>query len=562
MVAVAIVAGAWATAHYAVQWDRSHRLTQSAARATELVGFFESDTLKIIGYSDIYLKAARRVYQDTGSIEAVADFMVQVPRDTNILSHITIIDPSGVPVFISGHEVRAGTTAADRPYFQFQRRTPGDEIYLSQPHRGRNTGRLTMRLVRRIETADGGFGGVIFAAIDIAHFTQFFSALELGGKSSATLVGLDRKIRARSSYGRYLPGQDISGSVLWQELETAREGLYNQTSGVDGINRYYAYKQLASYPLLVVIGIANDDILKGALYFALSAYTIATLVTLVIVLLTSSVLRDGAMLRKLRQEILDRRRAEAEALRATEVKSAFLATMSHEVRTPINAIMGLFELIEQAEVPDRQKTQARAGRSAAGELLTQLSNVLDASRLEANSMTLTPRPEPIAPILQDWRQLLEAAIARSGKPIEARSDLAEGVPEIAVLDRRRVDQVFINLIDNAVKFTASGTIAVTIDTVPGAETDDLRIMVSDTGIGIPQHDQDRIFGRFVQLDRAITRTAGGAGLGLSICRELAALMRGKIEVASKPGQGAAFALMLPIQTPAPSPVQRNDHAAA
>ena len=543
LVSALVTLAVWAASYGTVQSDREHRLIQSAARAKELARLFEDSTLKLIGYADVYLREARRLYLRTGSLEAVEDFVARVPRDRSILSHITIIEPGGRPVYISGFPTRPDVTATDRPYFRYQKETPGDTIYISLPHRGRNTGRLTMRLVRRMETPDGAFAGVAFAAIDVAQITAFIPAVSLGDDTTATLVGMDRKIRARSSYGRLGPGQDISGSALWENLERSPVGLYTQTSVVDGIDRYYAYRKLADYPLVVAIGVANGDILKEAGIFARSVYTTAGLVTLMLMILTGATMRDGAIMRTLRREVSVRRRAERRALAANEAKSTFLATMSHEIRTPINAIMGLFELIERAEIPARQRAQARAGHTAAGQLLKQLNNVLDAPRIDADAMDITPRPEPVAPMLSDIRQWLEADIARSGKPIRASVTLADNVPGTVVMDRRRVDQVTINLIDNAVKFTAAGSITAAVDLAERAGVTCLRISVSDTGAGIAAGDRPRIFDRFAQLDRAMTRTAGGAGLGLSICREIAELLNGALEVESVKGRGSVFTLL-------------------
>ena len=393
---------------------------------------------------------------------------------------------------------------------------------------------------------DGQFDGVIFAAVPVEQFTQFFSALNLGPQSSATLVGLDKRIRARSSYGHLGPGQDISGSQLWKRLEEKPEGLYLQTSVVDGVTRHYAYKRMQEFPLIVAIGIAIGDIEHNVRNFAEFSYAIAALLSAVIAVLMYALHRRGVYLKTLEREILVRRSAEEEATRANEIKSTFLATMSHEVRTPINAIMGLFELIENADVPDRQKRQANAGQSAARDLFKQLVNVLDFSRLEARSLEITIAPEHLEPMIDDFREVLEATTAQSSKPLETWVTVDPDVPQYVRLDRRRVHQIILNLIENAVKFTQCGSIGIRVSRVQMDGGYVLKISVQDTGIGISETELGKVFDRFGQLDGAITREAGGTGLGLSISKELAQLMRGELVVTSRPGEGSTFSLLLPL----------------
>lgn len=528
-----------------VSAEKHRRLEAGGLKARELADFFDVHTSHHLQNADVWLRSARERYLN-GGVPAIREFLSDIPSDSDTLSHITVIDRTGTPIFISGHTLQTGITAADRPYFLHQKNNTEDTLYLSLPFEGRNTGLLAIRLVRRIEAPGGQFDGVIFAAVPVEQFTQFFSALNLGPQSSATLVGLDKRIRARSSYGHLGPGQDISGSQLWQRLEEKPEGLYLQTSVVDGVTRHYAYKRMQEFPLIVAIGIAIGDIEHNVRNFAEFSYAIAALLSAVIAVLMYALHRRGVYLKTLEREILVRRSAEEEATRANEIKSTFLATMSHEVRTPINAIMGLFELIENADVPDRQKRQANAGQSAARDLFKQLVNVLDFSRLEARSLEVTIAPEHLEPMIDDFREVLEATTAQSSKPLETWVTVDPDVPQYVRLDRRRVHQIILNLIENAVKFTQCGSIGIRVSRIQMDGGYVLKISVQDTGIGISETELGKVFDRFGQLDSAITREAGGTGLGLSISKELAQLMRGELVVTSRPGEGSTFSLLLPL----------------
>lgn len=223
---------------------------------------------------------------------------------------------------------------------------------------------------------------------------------------------------------------------------------------------------------------------------------------------------------KLYQEIDARRAAEETAQEAQKMMANFLATMSHEVRTPLNAIMGMFELIENGETSERARRQAHAGRGAAQRLFSELTNVLDVSRLDSHAIEITPAPVDLATAIAHWRETLAALVGNAHKDIVYRVNIGASVQGIAQFDFDRVTQIVTNLMDNAVKFTASGTVTLSVQ----ADSRDVTIRVSDTGSGIPPERQILVFKRFYQIDSGLNRRFDGAGLGLAICQELSNLM--------------------------------------
>ena len=151
-----LIAVVWALTGRSISIERAEELTHSARQAERLAGFFEQQTLQTFRYGDSYLKTVRREYVEKGGIDAVRQFMEAVPLDRSIVSHITIIDEAGTPLLVSGYEIRPGTTARDRGYFKFQKESQDDRIFISLPKEGRNTGKLLVRLVRRIRDRRGG----------------------------------------------------------------------------------------------------------------------------------------------------------------------------------------------------------------------------------------------------------------------------------------------------------------------------------------------------------------------------------------------------------------------
>ena len=239
-------------------------------------------------------------------------------------------------------------------------------------------------------------------------------------------------------------------------------------------------------------------------------------------------------------------RAAEQALGASRAKSAFLATMSHELRTPLNAIDGYAALIEMGiygpTSPGQMEALARI-RASHSALLTLVDQVIDQARMEAGKLPLEVAPVPIADPILATRNVVEP-LARA-KHMEL---CCEPVDETlaAMADASRVTQILVNLATNAVKFTDPGG-RVTI----AWEADDreVRVVVHDEGWGIPPDKLDSIFDPFFQVDQSTTRREGGAGLGLTISRDLARAMGGRITVESEVGVGSTFTLTLPRYSP-------------
>ncbi|HEY6983438.1 ATP-binding protein, partial [Reyranella sp.] len=252
-----------------------------------------------------------------------------------------------------------------------------------------------------------------------------------------------------------------------------------------------------------------------------------------------------------REEKLQLARAESERARdeaeaANQAKSTFLATMSHEMRTPMNGVVGTAELLEREPLNERQKRLVGTVRRSATALLRIIDDVLDFSKIEAGRMELEEAPFSLRALVTGTIETLSVQVENKG--LALHTTIEPRTPDLLLADATRLRQILFNLVGNAAKFTDVGHITVRVRAV-GADdkTVTLALSVSDTGIGMDRRQQERLFKPFSQADSSTTRRYGGTGLGLSIVRRLAELMNGSVAVESAPGRGSTFTVTMKVK---------------
>ncbi len=236
--------------------------------------------------------------------------------------------------------------------------------------------------------------------------------------------------------------------------------------------------------------------------------------------------------------------AKAAAESANKAKSAFVANVSHEIRTPLNAILGFAELVMDRTTDPKLKEYGEGISIAGHNLLSLINDILDLSKIEANRLEIRPRPISLPGMLAEMRSVFSLKAEKQGLDYDVL--IPENLPETIIADPTRIRQILFNLIGNAFKYTEKGYVRLGCSSRPsGANRVDIEITVADSGIGIPENQQNNVFEAFRQHEDDSTRKYGGTGLGLTITRRIANLMGGRITVRSALGKGSVFTVHLP-----------------
>ena len=490
---------------------------------------FEAHTVRTIQAADQAVKVLRYEYLEQGNKLDIENLVERGLLYDNVFNLLSIIDANG-QLLLSSRGF-APVDLSDREHFRVHKEGKADHLFISKPVLGRVSGKWSLQVTRRIDRADGSFAGVAVASLDPFYFTELYESVNLGQKSVVTLAGEDAIVRARRTGKPGDLGQNIEDGAVMKAARQAPNGIVHTTSIVDGVVRIFAYRTLEHYPLIVMVGLSTQEILAPYESVARHNTTLAVILTVVIVLFIITLL------------LLNHRliRQTEHAVRASRVKTQLLSNISHELRTPLNGILGYSELLKEESPEPEHRDFARHIHDSGLHLLSIVNSVLNLNKMDAGLTSTTLAPENLRSIVQHVFHSHVVGAARKGIALYWSVD--DAVPETVQTDRMKLVQILNNLVHNAIKFTETGEVSLTIR----REGNKLSFAVRDSGCGIPGSDLERIFEEFFQVDGSHSRQTGGAGLGLAIVRQLVRLLGGTLTVQSKPGKGSVFRFYLPLQ---------------
>ena len=510
---------------------------------TRLSATLSENVRRVFDSGDQTIRLMRHEYRQAGRTDTLPALGAELNRIDRLWHQVAIADRNGVLVATTVPMAAAAMRAinlADRPHFLWHAGHDEDVPRVSPVLVGRASGRPSIQLSRRLNKPQAGFGGIIVASCSPQYFLDYFARIATAGDRviGISLIGDDGITRAHVYRKTVDYGVQLGADSLFEKTRKIGAGHVEYYSRVDGELKLYVFEGIEEYGLKLFLSTPLADLraqwwegVRGFLLLGLLLMAITIGATVSIVRLRLSEVGAMAALRA--------RESDLEAANAFQAR--MIASVSHELRTPLTSILGYAYLVAghrgDAEIREFGKIICAAGEH----LRMVINGILDLSRKEKDQHEASFTDIDVRELLAQSAGLFSITARQKG--IDLILDIADSVPASFPSDHTRLAQIVENLLSNAIKFTPAGRISVSARMADGDGA--LVINVTDTGLGIPAADLQKLFQAFHHVNTAEHQKQQGAGLGLNIVQEFAALLGGTVTVTSAPGAGSSFTVTLP-----------------
>jgi signal transduction histidine kinase/CheY-like chemotaxis protein/HPt (histidine-containing phosphotransfer) domain-containing protein len=470
-------------------------------------------------------------YRRLGSGQKIHSLLQEKFAGLPEIDAVTLIDANGKLINFSRYWPVPDINVSDRDYFKALKSDPNRESFVSEPVRNRGDGTWNIYLARRLNDPKGNFMGLMLGAMSLQYIENFFGSSSLGLDLTVSLSRDDGVLLAE-----FPPTEEIGNQTSGPGPRALTHGGSIRETNERNGNRYlYAATALPNYSALITVSMAEESALLRWRGMTTLLTTMSLISVIVIIVAAYMIARWWNR----HQYLIHAARA------ASAAKTTFVAMMSHEIRTPMNAVLGLATSLLETDLDADQQRSVVAIHNAGDSLLEILNDILDFSKLESGQLSLEDIAFSAEALVHSTLSIIGPRAVAKDLKIRNVEDLA--LPPALVGDAGRIRQVLLNLVSNAVKFTAAGEIVISTRCIAREDRHaTVEWAVRDTGIGIAEDKIGLLFADFVQADNSISRRFGGSGLGLAICKRLVEQMGGEIRATSVLGEGSTFSFMLTL----------------